>query len=372
MLSVMDKMRAFRQTRAIDNSVAISIAYRAMDISHEWRMNPSPRHANQDGLKKRQALYHAASLGLRKSETLPVSTRRPRNIFQRYARALCGFAFLCVAMSAHAGGSEIYSGDFVALPPGTQVLSFYQYERDFEGYYFNGERVGGARAKARASVAAYTRFGQIGGLTSAWSVTLPYIDVHKTAGTFPVWFGDETSGLSDVRLKYSVWPVNDPEQGRYVAVTGIWQPDTGRYERHQVLSTGDNRNRVTFQFTWIEALSKTIRMELTPEVNWHSDNRDYVGTHMQQENAYALTGYLRWRFYGPWSASVGFQSNGGGDQIIDGVRQNNEPEQQRVLFSLNTLLAPNLAASLRYSHDTSVQNSVRIVSDWALALHWLF
>ncbi|HWV64052.1 MAG TPA: transporter [Oxalicibacterium sp.] len=301
-----------------------------------------------------------------------MSMQRLRTVAGHCARMFCILAPLCAAWPAHAAGSEVYPGDFVALPSGTQVLSFYQYKRDFEGYYFNGERVGGARAKARASVAAYTRYGQIGNMTSAWSVTLPYFDVHKTAGTFPVWFGDATSGMSDLRLKYSVWPVNDPAQGRYVALTGIWQPDTGRYERNQVLSPGDNRNRLTFQLTWIEPLSKTVSLELTPEFSWQSDNNDYVGTHMEQENAYALTGYLRWRFAGPWSASVGFQSNRGGDQIIDGVRQHNEPDQQRVLFSVNTMLAPDVAASLRYSHDTSVQNSVRIVSDWVLAVHWLF
>lgn len=289
-------------------------------------------------------------------------------------RIACALGMLTTLITAHPAqaGSEVYPGDFIALPSGTQVLSFYQYERDFEGYYFNGERVGGARATAHASVAAYTRYGQIGGLTSAWSVTLPYIDFHKTAGTLPIWFGDESSGMSDVRLKYSVWPVNDPEHGRYVALTGIWQPNTGKYERNQVLSPGDNRNRLTFQLTWIEPLSKTVSMELTPEFSWHSDNDHYVGTHMEQENAYALTGYLRWQFYGPWSASIGFQSNGGGDQIIDGVRQHNKPDQQRVMMSLNTMLAPDLAASLRYSRDTSVENSVRIVSDWVLAVHWLF
>lgn len=300
-----------------------------------------------------------------------ISIQGLRAMAGRYARMLCTLVSLCAAWPAHAG-SEVYPGDFVALPSGTQILSFYQYERDFEGYYFNGERIGGARAKARASVVAYTRYGQIGGLTSAWSVTLPYFDVHKTAGTLPVWFGDTTSGMSDLRLKYSLWPINDPERGRYLALTGIWQPDTGKYERNQVLSPGDNRNRLTFQLTWIEPLSKTVSMELTPEFSWQSDNSDYVGTHMKQENAYGLTGYLRWRFSGPWSASVGFQSNGGGDQIIDGVRQHNEPDQQRVLFSLNTMLAPDVAASLRYSRDTSVQNSLRIVSDWVLAVHWLF
>lgn len=348
-----------------------------MEISKESQSQTSLCRTHPGRLKKNSAAHPDVSFVSHASQA---PTKRFSQALARYlrtiaghrARMLCILASLCIVESAHAAGSEVYPGDFIALPAGTQVLSFYQYERDFEGYYFNGERVGGARAKARASVAAYTRYGQIGNMTSAWSVTLPYFDIHKTAGTLPVWFGDETSGMSDLRLKYSVWPVNDPERGRYLALTGIWQPDTGRYERNQVLSPGDNRNRLTLQFTWIEPLSKTVSMELTPEFSWQSDNNDYVGTHMEQENAYALTGYLRWRFYGPWSASVGFQSNGGGDQIIDGVRQNNKPDQQRVMFNISTMIAPDVAASLRYSRDTSVENSVRIVSDWVLAVHWLF
>ena len=283
---------------------------------------------------------------------------------------LLSFSFLG-ALPAQAG-SEIYPGDFIALPAGTQVLSFYQYERSLEGYYFNGKREGDAEVTGRASVFAYTRYANINDMLSAWSVMLPYIEAHKTAGTLPSWFGDQTSGFSDLRLKFSVWPINDPEQGRYLALTGVWQPDTGKYENTQVLSPGDNRNRVTFQLAWIEPLSKTLSLELIPELSFHGDNRDYVGTHMKQETAYALTGYLRWRFSGPWTANIGFQSNGGGDQIIDGVRQYNQPDQQRVLLGVNTMLAPNISASLRYSHDLSVENSLRIVDDWVLAAHWFF
>lgn len=290
----------------------------------------------------------------------------------RSARALC---LLCAvglnALPAQAG-SEIQPGEFIALPAGTQVASVYQYERDLEGYYFSGERSGDAEVRGRASVFAYTRYGEIKGMTSAWSVMLPYIQAHKTTGTLPGWFGDRASGFSDLRLKYTVWPINDPARGRYLALSGVWQPDTGRYENAQVLSPGDNRNRFTFQIAWIEALTQTVSLELIPEISLHGDNKDYVGAHMEQERAYALTGYLRWRFSGPWTANIGFQSNGGGDQIIDGVRQHNQPDQQRILLGVNTLLAPNVSASLRYSHDLSVENSLRILDDWVLALHYFF
>lgn len=295
-----------------------------------------------------------------------------RTAIHRCARFACTLsAGILSALSAQAG-SEIYPGDFIALPAGTQALSFYQYERAFEGYYFSGERVGAAEVTGRASVVAYTRYGQLKGMTSAWSVLLPHIQAHKTAGTLPSWFGDQTGGLSDLRLKYSVWPINDPEHGRYLALSGIWQADTGKYENTQVLSPGDNRNRFTFQMAWIEPLSKTVNLELIPEISLHGDNKDYVGTHMQQERAYALTGYLRWRFAGPWTANIGFQSNGGGDQIIDGVRQHNEPDKQRVLLGVNTMLAPNVSASLRYSRDISVEKSLRILSDWVVAVHYFF
>lgn len=288
------------------------------------------------------------------------------------ARLACTLGIGMLAALPAQAGTEIYPGDFIALPAGTQVASFYQYERSFEGYYFSGKREGNAQVTGRASVFAYTRYGELNGMTAAWSVMLPYIEAHKSSGTLPAWFGDQTSGLSDLRLKYSVWPVNDAERGRYMALTGIWQPNTGKYENAQVLSPGDNRNRFTFQLGWIEPLSNNVSLELTPEISFHGDNHDYVGTHMKQETAYALTGYLRWRFSDLWTANIGFQSNGGGDQIIDGARQHNQPDQQRVLLGVNTMLAPNISASLRYSHDLSVQNSLRIIDDWVLAVHWFF
>lgn len=296
----------------------------------------------------------------------------PMLSFASAAGVFVAAACLTFATSARAG-SEIAPGEFTPLPAGMQVLGFSQYLRHLDGYYFDGERQGDARVLGRASVLSYTRYGDTAGLPSSWSVVLPWIDAHKTAGTLPTWFGDRTQGLSDLRLHYSLWLLNRPEEGRYLALRGVWQPSTGRYTNRQVLNPGDNRNRIALQLAWTEPLTRNLILDLVPELSFHGDNRNYYGgRHMAQERAWGMTGWLRWRFAPGWEGSAGFQGNGGGDQIIDGVRQHNEPDQRRVMLSLGTGLAPNLFASVRYSRDTSARNSLKIASDVVLNLNWLF
>lgn len=288
----------------------------------------------------------------------------------------CGILALAASLGAACparAGSEIAPGSFSPLPAGTQVLSFSQYQRQFDAYYFDGQRRGDAEVVGRASVIGYARYGETAGLASAWSVALPWVEAHKTGGVLPVWFGDRTRGFSDLRLRYSLWLPTPPAEGRYLALSGVWQPATGRYTHRQVLNPGDNRNRLTLQLAWTEPLSREFTLELVPEASFHGDNRDYyAGRRMEQERAWGLTGWLRWRFAPGWEGSGGFQNNGGGDQIIDGLRRHNEPDQRRLMFSLGTGLAPDLYASLRYTRDTAARNSLKIASDWVLNLNWLF
>lgn len=269
-------------------------------------------------------------------------------------------------------GSETYPGAFTVSDPDTQVLSLYVYKRKLEGYYIDGKRLGDSELQAHATVLAYSHFGLTAGMPSSWNIALPNIHVHKTSGSLPYFFGDATNGLSDVRVGYTIWPLNDTERGRSLAIASTLQIPTADYEHSQILNTGANRWQATFQLGWIQKLSPTFTFDFVPEVSFYSRNNNYLGYDMKQRPSYAATSYLRWRFLPTWESYVGFQSTGGGKQNVAGYELNNEGRQQRVFLGVSTALSKNIFTGLRYSRDTSVTYELKTTSDLVLNLHYVF
>ncbi len=278
---------------------------------------------------------------------------------------------LCLPPPAQAA-SEVYPGSFEAASPGTRIASLYYYRRSLEGYYVNGTRIGGARVEGQAVVAAFSVYGRLFDMTSSWSVHLPYLQGHRTAGVLPAGFGNETSGVGDLRIGYTVWPVNDRETGQWLAVSGTLLTPTGHYDHSQSLNSGDRRWKGTLQLAWVRYLSPTVAAELIPEVTFYGTNGNYVGYRMTQAPAAALTTFLRWKFTPGWETQVGYQFNTGGEQTIGGVRQGNEPRNRRVFLGVSTWLSPTVKAGLRYSRDTSLNYEMKTTRDLVASVNWGF
>jgi hypothetical protein len=278
---------------------------------------------------------------------------------------------LCLPFAARAA-SEVYPGSFEAASPGTRVASLYYYQRSLEGYYVNGTRIGGAKVEGQAVVAGFTLYGQLSDMTSSASLTLPYLRGHRTEGVLPAGFGNETSGMGDVRIGYTLWPINDRATGHWLALSGTLLTPTGHYDHSQSLNAGDRRWKATLQLAWVRYLSPTVAVELIPEVTFYGSNSNYVGYRMTQAPAPALTTYLRWKFMPGWETQAGLQFNTGGEQTIAGVRQGNEPRNRRVFLGASTLLSPSTKLSLRYSRDTSVNYELKTTRDLVASLNWAF
>ena len=123
-----------------------------------------------------------------------------------------------------------------------------------------------------------------------------------------------------------------PPHGK-AGITGLVTFPTGEYDRNQLLNIGENRYKTTLSLGWIEPLSKTWVFELTPEIAWYGDNRDYAGKQkLEQKPSYALTSYLRYRANTNWQFHLGGQINAGGETAVDDVDQNNAAENPRAML----------------------------------------
>jgi hypothetical protein len=297
--------------------------------------------------------------------------KTPFRIAHINAIPACVAVALCLPAAARAA-SEVYPGAFEAASPGTRVAGLYYYQRSLEGYYVNGSRLGGAKVEGQAVVAAFSVYGQLSGMTSSWTLTLPYIQGRRTEGVLPAGFGSETSGVGDLRIGYTLWPVNDRAAGQWLAVSGTLQTPTGHYDHSQSLNAGDRRWKATLQMAWVRYLSPAVAVELIPEVTFYGANTNYVGFRMTQAPAPALTTYLRWKFSPGWETQAGLQFNTGGEQTIGGVRRGNEPRNRRVFLGASTLLSPTVKLNLRYSRDTAVNYELKTTRDLVASVNWAF
>jgi hypothetical protein len=143
-------------------------------------------------------------------------------------------------------------------------------------------------------------------------------------------FGKAADGLGDVRLGASFWPLANRESGQYLAISALVSLPTGDYQREQLLNIGENRSKATLTLGWVQPLTKSLVLELTPELAWYGDNPDYLGNkRLSQAHTAALTAYLRYRATPNWQFHAGWQENRGGETRVNDVRQNNAPDNSR-------------------------------------------
>lgn len=285
---------------------------------------------------------------------------------------LCIIALMLTQQRIAVAGSELYPAEFTVLPAGTQLASFFYYHRMLDGYYADGKRFGDAKVLGQAMVGVYTRYDETWGMPSAWTFVLPYIHAERTEGVLPQGFGNKATGVSDIRLTYNIWPINNPEKGYSLAVSTNVNVPTGEYNDDQALNPGDNRWVGTLQLGWIQKLNSSLYLDFTPEAKFFGTNHDYVGFRMKQAPIYALTSYLRWQFKPGWEASIGGQWNHGGDQEIEGFDLNNATQQQRYFLALRSFISNTQFLSVRYSQDTRAENDLKISSDIVLRYSWFF
>lgn len=272
-----------------------------------------------------------------------------------------------------AAASDPMPGAYVAAPVGTRVLSFLLLEREVDGPYVKGVRLGTGKMVGRAAAVGLTLYDRIGDMTAAWSVLQPYIEAHRTEGRFPMGYGEPIAGPADLRLGLTVWPVNDPDGGQWLGVGVTVMPPSGQYDGKRLLNPGDDRWKAVLALGWVRRLAADWSVELVPEVTFYETNDNYYGgRRMEQQTAYGVTGYLRWKFAAGWESQVGVQENRGGGQTVNGRQLNNAPENQRVFLGLSHALARNVSVGLRYSSDTRLQGDLRNVSEWSARMSVAF
>lgn len=188
-------------------------------------------------------------------------------------------------------------------------------------------------------------------------------------------YSKTTTGIADVRIGATTWLVNDHTNMEYFAITPIISLPTGAYDSSRAINIGDNRYKGTLSAGYVNRFMNNdigeLFLELSPELAVYGDNNDARGKKIGQNPSYALTSYLRYRPIPICGVFTGYQINRGGETLINGVEQNDQPNNTRFMLG-GAVYLYGTQIIFRHARDTSISNGFKASDETTIRLQWVF
>lgn len=275
----------------------------------------------------------------------------------RIAGTLAG-AVLALA-SLDASAVSVDAGDYDYVPSGTRLgLLYYQYSSG-DTLYAGGRRVSDdARLRAQVGILRAVKYVDIGGLTVAPQILLPFGSI-QTAGDLGG--ASVRNGVGDLILASTVFLYKD-ERRRVLGVTPwLWLP-TGQYDHNRTLNPfGENRWKFALQAAGVIPLGDAFTLDLVGDVQFYGDNRDLgpASRTLSQRRSWDLQSHLRYHLSPATALSVSVSQLSGGETELDGVAQNDRQRRSRASMGASHFFAPGWQILGTLGKDIAVENGVR-------------
>jgi Putative MetA-pathway of phenol degradation len=279
-------------------------------------------------------------------------------------RRTIGTFILVLGLLHRAHATDDHPGDYVPLPPGTSALVSYSYYGISDGANIGGTNLSGDKTGLlfATEIVRFVHYTKIFGHTVDANLLVPF-------GGY--WSGrigglrlNDAFGAYDPILASSVWLLEQPEQGRYFAVTPLLYIPVGSYNTGEALNTGEHRWKGTLEGGWVETLvPNRLTLELNGNVSWFGKNdRAGVGTEtLTEQPSFQLQPWLRYNFTPLQAVSLGYFGQFGGFQRIEGVANGFRTDEQAIRLNYQQFLTANLQLSTTVAHDLAVSGGFRQV-----------
>jgi hypothetical protein len=285
--------------------------------------------------------------------------------------ALCILAWI-FAMAGAAHATDDHPGDYIALPPGTNVVVSYSYY----GLY-SGAEIGGVTfndntgLQTAEELLRLVHYGSVFGHTIDFNFFVPYAwqwNAEIDGVTLK-----SANGFGNPLIASTFWLLNQPQKGRYVALTPLLSIPLGEYHGGRTLNIGDNRWSGTLEGAWVEPLIPgALALELNGNATWYGDNPQAGSGHqrLSQDPAYQLQPWLHWYLSAKSSVALGYFGQFGGAQRLEGLTNGLGTREQAIRVNFQHFLTPTLQLSTTVSRDVAVSGGFKqaVLLDVRLAL----
>lgn len=277
-----------------------------------------------------------------------------------------------VLQSLPATAADVLPGAFTAFPVGKSAFqAFYTHIERGKQYVDGDVRPIDARLDSDVYMLRYHKLVDVGGYTVDPNIIVPYAELEGKGDLSS--FGKE-SGLGDVVLNAIVWLVNDPKKRTYFGVSPYLFVPTGHYDNDRRLNAGENRWKFVLQAGYTTALTDKVLFDLTGDVTLFGKNDDFgrSSADLEQDEAYQVQSYLRYKFTPAFEANAGFSHLWGGESEVDGVRQGNELRTTKYMIGASYMFGPSTQLLAQYGRDISVENGFREADKFLLRFTQMF
>jgi hypothetical protein len=274
-----------------------------------------------------------------------------------------------------AAQNDIFPTDYVANRPGDIITTIYLSDSESNAYYRNGTKI---LDEISATSIQALRFGyttEISGYTTALTAVGLHAKTTFDGSVLEALYPKTTSGYGDIRLGLTTWLLNDREHMEYFALTPMISIPVGTYDATRAVNIGENRYKATLNAGYVNRFLHgdvgELFLELSPEIAFYGTNDNAQGKKIEQEPSFALTGYLRYRLLPIGALFIGYQINQGGETIKDGIHQNDEPMNSKMMLGVSIFIY-GTQIILRHSQDTQIENGFKNNPHTTLRLQWNF
>lgn len=282
-----------------------------------------------------------------------------------------GLAAQCLMEGTAAYAWDAQPRDFVPAPAGTQLgLVYYLGSTSDTFVDGNGDEVAGSSLDVNVGLLRYVYYFDVAGMRADVNVLQPFggLNNMSVGGTS---IDTKDFSLGDLTFVGTIWPLNDPENGRYFGIATYLTMPTGDYSATQP-GLGSNRWSAAIQPGFLFNIAPKWSVDLVGDVTIYGNNGDGPGgADVEKDPSYTALGWLNYQASDSTVLSVGVTTNWGGAETVGGVK-GDDVQSTTVRAAWSQLLNPTTQFLMEVGHDVDAQNTFERDTNLTLRLAKFF
>ncbi len=264
-------------------------------------------------------------------------------------------ALACAAVAGTACAAQIATdpGDYAALPPGVDLGIVYYQHTEHNAFYSGGDRVSGPfKLKTDIGLLRYVHFTKVGDYVIDPQIIVPFGSVSLKEPA-----SQSSSGVGDPLLGGTLWLVNRPEQKQWFGVSAFASVPVGQYEAARGgVNVGQNRWKGIFHAGYVTALGNDFMLDVILETAVFGKNDNYAGQTLKQDESFSAQAHLRYLVSPTTHWALSYFHDIGGETRLNGVAQHDRANNNRLLATFATFVAPDIQLQLQGGQSVHTEN----------------
>lgn len=242
-------------------------------------------------------------------------------------------------------------GDYVPAPAGATVLAIYAQQARGDKVYEDGHEVAdGLGLKMDVAVLRGMHYFEAGGMPADVEVILPMARQRITSA------GYRESGLGNVSIGATIWPLSDAATGRHWGIASYLNVPTGEH-RDQGFAISDDRYAWDIETGYIMPLGKSWSLDLIGQLEFYGKNRT---TSVERKPMLTGIAHLSYKLSDQTTFAFSARHTTGKKETLHGATTTGASRDTNLMLTWQQWLGESTQLQLQYQRDVQVRNNVPV------------